>query len=160
MRSRAFACLLMLVGAVAAARADLALPASARDVPPARLLFRASFDGALQPEVSAPGTAPEVEGGDLLCARVCLDLGLLKPEDVRVELCVGAVDANGQLKDIETFPMHAQRLGDTAEGSNRCLFMVDAIPCRRSGLFGYTIRILPQHPDLISPYLRGMVLWA
>ncbi len=103
---------------------------------------------------------PEVEVGDLLCARVWLDLGLLKPEDVRVELCVGAVDANGQLKDIETFPMHAQRLGDTAEGSNRCLFMVDAIPCRRSGLFGYTIRILPQHPDLISPYLRGMVLWA
>lgn len=105
---------------------------------------------------------PEVQVGDLLCARVWVDLGLLKPEDVRVELCVGTVNADGELSDIETFPMHPvqteRKEGETPTG--RCMFIVDAIPCRRSGLFGYTVRILPQHPDLVTPYLRGIILWA
>jgi starch phosphorylase len=35
-----------------------------------------------------------------------------------------------------------------------------AVPCRTSGLHGYSIRVIPSHPDLISPFEPGLVTWA
>ena len=32
--------------------------------------------------------------------------------------------------------------------------------CAMSGLHGYTARILPQHPDLVTPFLPGFIKWA
>ena len=37
---------------------------------------------------------------------------------------------------------------------------VGSVPCRASGRYGYTLRVLPQNEDLDSPYLPGYVLWG
>ena len=29
-----------------------------------------------------------------------------------------------------------------------------------SGRHGYTVRVLPNHPDLGDPYKQGLILWA
>jgi len=42
----------------------------------------------------------------------------------------------------------------------RHLFETEAIACARSGLHGYTVRVLPHHPDLASPFLPGLITWA
>jgi starch phosphorylase len=40
------------------------------------------------------------------------------------------------------------------------LFEAWAVPCRISGLHGYTVRIVPWHEDLWNPWELGLVLWA
>jgi hypothetical protein len=30
----------------------------------------------------------------------------------------------------------------------------------RSGLRGYAIRLLPNHPDAVTPFMPGLILWA
>jgi len=29
-----------------------------------------------------------------------------------------------------------------------------------SGLHGYTVRVVPKHADLTSPFLPGLIVWA
>ena len=35
-----------------------------------------------------------------------------------------------------------------------------AMPCDRSGMTGYTVRVLPQHPGLGDPLEMGLVRWV
>ncbi len=35
-----------------------------------------------------------------------------------------------------------------------------AIPCQTSGLHGYSVRVVPSHPDLPHPFDTGLVTWA
>jgi starch phosphorylase len=30
----------------------------------------------------------------------------------------------------------------------------------QSGFHGFSVRVLPNHPDLITPFLPGLVAWA
>jgi hypothetical protein len=30
----------------------------------------------------------------------------------------------------------------------------------KSGFFGYAVRILPHHPDAVTPYMPGLITWA
>jgi starch phosphorylase len=35
-----------------------------------------------------------------------------------------------------------------------------AIPCRTSGLHGYAVRILPHNPDIVTPFVPGLIRWG
>jgi len=35
-----------------------------------------------------------------------------------------------------------------------------AIPCRTSGQHGYAVRILPYHPDLVTPFVPALIRWG
>ena len=35
-----------------------------------------------------------------------------------------------------------------------------AIPCRTSGRHGFSVRVLPSHPDLVTPFLPSLVRWG
>lgn len=102
------------------------------------------------------GQLPELQVGASLCVRVWVNLGTLTPDDVAVQLCLGRVNADDQLVAIETFAMQSLQAGE----NGRYLFEAREVPCRSSGLFGYTVRVLPHHPDLTSPFLPGLITWA
>ncbi len=34
-----------------------------------------------------------------------------------------------------------------------------SIPCRKTGQYGVTVRILPKHEDLVNPYELGLIHW-
>ncbi len=88
--------------------------------------------------------------------RVRVHLGPLNPDDVKVELYVGKLDSDGNIVDPVTAP-----LGPTGERSgNSWIFEGSLSPCMRSGRHGYTVRILPSHPDLVSPFLPNLITWA
>jgi starch phosphorylase len=87
--------------------------------------------------------------------RVRVHLGSLGPQDVAVELYQGLLDDKGQIPDGEVIAMS----GTQSDSDGSHLF-VGAIPCRTSGLHGYTLRILPRHEDLSNPYEPGLILWA
>ena len=93
--------------------------------------------------------------GTQLQARARVRLGTLDPEDVRVELYMGRVDPSGDLSDPAAIRMHPSgREGDGVLG-----FEVTA-PCDRSGKHGFTIRVRPDHPDLVTSFVPGLLSWA
>jgi len=87
--------------------------------------------------------------------KVHLDLGGLSPDDVDVQLYYGPINAEGELIHGKS----ASLVGSKADEQNTYLFDGE-IEFPESGRHGYTIRILPRHPDLVNPYEMGLVTWA
>jgi glycogen phosphorylase len=83
-------------------------------------------------------------------------LGELTPDDVSVELYMGVLNAEGEIVDGHTIPMHPEKR--SKRGTT--LYRADQVICSGSGRYGYTVRLLPKHPDLVTPFLPGMITWA
>jgi starch phosphorylase len=107
-------------------------------------------------EALEEGPAGETQVGDLVGVRARLRLGALSPADVTVELYLGALDAAGELTQPVTFPMRQAASLD----KGAYVFEADGVPCSRSGLQGYTVRVLPHHPDLGARFVPGLITWA
>jgi starch phosphorylase len=104
-------------------------------------------------ENHAPSSLPV---GQPIQARVRVHLGPLTPDDVAVELYHGSVNADGQIVNAVATVM--QPAGRTEGGS--CLFEAAPVTCRDSGLHGFTVRVLPYHPDMPSALMPGFICWA
>jgi starch phosphorylase len=73
-----------------------------------------------------------------------------------VELYLGPVNANGEIVEAQTVRMRNASL----KNDSSHLFETDSVACGRSGLHGFTVRVLPRHPDLVTPLLPGLIVWA
>jgi starch phosphorylase len=103
-------------------------------------------------ESSGVGDAPEL--GATLSLRAEVELGGLAPADVCVQAAYGRVDERNGLHDVQTVAMTYVGNGDELyryEGS---------VPLERTGAFGYTVRVLPDHPLLATPAELGVVTVA
>jgi starch phosphorylase len=107
-------------------------------------------------EAIEDGPAGEAKVGDLVAVRARLRLGALTPSDVTVELYLGALDAAGDIAQPATFPM----CHTTSPGYGEHVFEATGVPCCRSGLQGFTVRVLPHHPDLAARFPPGLITWA
>ncbi|MFA6133919.1 MAG: alpha-glucan family phosphorylase [Phycisphaerae bacterium] len=103
--------------------------------------------------MTAIGTGAKV-GADVRVEAV-LNLGQLAPSDVQVELYSGTLDEDGQLNDGMSLPMEQV----AQEGDRRVRYAVN-MPCSRSGLTGYTVRILPHNDLLVDPHDMSLIRWA
>ncbi len=105
---------------------------------------------------SVNGSLPsEIKVGDTFVAQAEVQLGALTPEDVTVELYLGLVNPSAEITRGRATPMHVVK--QVRDGAY--LFEADA-QCAMSGLHGYTVRVLPSHPDLVTPFLPGFIKWA
>jgi len=98
----------------------------------------------------------EIRLGDQIVVSAGVALDALAAEDVAVQVVMGQVDAEGQFKSSAVIPM--QSTGKDDSGID--LFQAVIKPSAGTGLHGYSIRVLPQHPDLISPFLPERIVWA
>ena len=88
-----------------------------------------------------------------ISATVFLDS--LTPEDVSVQILTGRVDASGEIINPEITPM------DSFENEgNACFRFHASLHTAKSGFFGYAIRILPHHPDAVTPFMPLLITWA
>ncbi len=108
--------------------------------------------------VESIGAQPltQLQVGGTVRVQAQIRLGALTPDDVAVELYLGRVNAQDEIVEAEVTPMRAL----APNGDGRYLYEASAMPCRQSGLHGYTVRVLPHHPDLVSPFLPGLIVWA
>ena len=97
----------------------------------------------------------ELKVGSEVKVRVDVRLGLLKPDDVSVEVYHGGVGSDGLIREGG-----ATALTLVKPEKNGVHTFTGKIPCRASGLFGYAIRILPKNKDLCNPYEMGLVFWS
>ena len=107
-------------------------------------------------ELQGADTEAEYQSGNTLTTTARVFLAELSPEDVRVEVYAGEVDASGEINDARTVTM--QPTHDEGDGWYRYEATLDI--CGASGRQGYTIRVLPDHPHLVTPFLPGYIVWA
>jgi starch phosphorylase len=93
--------------------------------------------------------------GSSFPVRVRVNLGPFKPEDVEVQLCHGVLDAMGDIAEPKAMPLSAN--GDRAGHS---VLFTGEVPCRASGQFGFSVRVLPRHPSLPNLFEPALVTWG
>ena len=101
----------------------------------------------------------EVLAGSKVRARARVVLGDLTSDDVAVELYLGCVDGKGDIVEGMATRMEPVA-GQVKDKDGSSVFEAGAAPCRRSGQHGYTIRVVPRHPDLAAPFIPGLIVWA
>jgi starch phosphorylase len=94
--------------------------------------------------------------GEPVQAQVRVQLGSLTPQDVAVELYQGRLNADSEIVNAIATPMRPA--GPVEAGS--CLFEAQPVACKDSGLHGFTVRVLPFHPDLPDGLIPGLISWA
>ena len=116
---------------------------------------RAGWLGVHVEHVESHGVSSSPEVGDEVSVRAYVSLGALSPEDVDVQLVRGAVGHDDTLVDVVTSSLSAVEAYDG--GRQR---YEGAVHLRRTGPFGYTVRILPKHPQLATTAELGLVATA
>jgi starch phosphorylase len=84
-----------------------------------------------------------------------VELGALSPTDVAVQAVHGRVGQHDELEAtsvVDLVPDHA------VPGSP--LTFRGTVPCDTAGRYGFTVRVVPRHPDLATPLEVGLVAWA
>jgi starch phosphorylase len=111
---------------------------------------RAHWSGVVVDHVeSLSGDAVEV-GADIGVSAL-VRLGELTPEDVEVQLVSGLVDTDDNLNETSVVPFPT---GVDVDGGLRRY--EGTIEARRSGSIGYTVRVVPQHPELADVAEMGL----
>ncbi|HEY9559049.1 MAG TPA: alpha-glucan family phosphorylase [Acidimicrobiales bacterium] len=88
-------------------------------------------------------------------AEAVVALGSLTPDDVEVQLLHGPVGQGEELADPAIVPMALA--GDAEDGHVRYR---GSFTAERTGRYGVTVRIVPNHPDLTSSAELGRIAWA
>ncbi|HTC80797.1 MAG TPA: DUF3417 domain-containing protein, partial [Acidimicrobiia bacterium] len=91
-------------------------------------------------------------------------LGQLGQRDVEVQLLHGPVGANEELQPAAIVTMDLVGLdepapGEPGEAKNLHRYS-GSFPCERAGRYGFTVRVVPSHPDLRTFAEMGCVAWA
>jgi starch phosphorylase len=97
----------------------------------------------------------EIPVGESVRFHARLYPGSLTIADLRIELYAGRLNADGEIKKAVVAEMQPM----PQQGNGYILYEA-SIPTSGSGLHGYTARVLPQHPDLGSPFVPGLITWA
>jgi starch phosphorylase len=95
-----------------------------------------------------------MQRGDFITVNAWIDLGELTPEEILVELYYGE-------RSHQNFIVNAKRaeMKSTGTEDDVCHYQV-RVECLDTGLQGHTLRILPKHGELASPYRPGFIKWA
>ncbi|MBN9503920.1 MAG: hypothetical protein BGO01_11770 [Armatimonadetes bacterium 55-13] len=104
--------------------------------------------------VSASDTAGvTTELGKPLTITALVNLGSLKPEDVKVQVLLGRIGPNRELVDFVPYELKVvgqQGLAHQFDGQ---------ILCDEPGHRGYTVRVIPSHPDVYVPSELNLIRW-
>ncbi|MBD2449792.1 alpha-glucan family phosphorylase [Nostoc sp. FACHB-152] len=97
----------------------------------------------------------DIEVNQTVAVKSKIDLATLTNDDVQVELYQGSIDANGDI--VNAVPVVMDYQGQDSQGLS--MYTADII-YTTSGLQGLSLRVLPKHPHLSSPYEPRLIAWA
>ena len=83
-----------------------------------------------------------------------------KDHDVTVEFVSYDAQAKTVTFKTETGEEKTAPVMEKAAKGGTSFYKAQAVTSLGSGLYGYTVRVLPHHPDLVSPFLPGLITWA
>jgi starch phosphorylase len=122
--------------------------AGARDLSAWTARVRAGWPGVRVAHVESSGVGDAPQLGQELEIRAIVELGVLAPDDVQVQVAFGSVDEHDELRD----PIYTElRRVEQVEQVEQAWRYEATVTLERRGAFGYTVRVLPRHPALASP---------
>ncbi len=101
--------------------------------------------------------------GDELRLRAYIELNGLAPDDVTVEAVFGRSRADETIEGVRRTPLTpdpSAAVTDAASTAGGPRLYTGTVMLDRAGAFGYTVRVLPRHPLLVSPADLGLVAVA
>jgi starch phosphorylase len=102
-------------------------------------------------EALSPGGRAVGQGFDV---RADVRLGSIEPKDVCVEAYFGLQDSQRQIQDGQCVGMRLEGTRDA--GVHR---YAGTIPCERTGMVGWTVRVRPCHADANNLFAVGLLSW-
>ncbi len=125
---------------------------AARDLAAFKSRVRSQWPSVRVDHVESDGVSDSPQVGDEVLLRAFVSLGALAPEDVDVQVVYGRVTPSDTLTDTVTATL---RHAETYEaGRHR---FDGGLKLRRTGPFGYTVRVLPRTDLLAAPAEMGLV---
>jgi starch phosphorylase len=82
-------------------------------------------------------------------------LGTLHADDVEVQLIHGPAGQGDELSDPTVVAMEPAGAVDSDHARYR-----GAFTCDTAGRYGFTVRVVPSHADLVAPAELGRIAWA
>lgn len=110
--------------------------------------------------VESGGVDAVPEVGEELHVRAKIDLDGLAQEDVTVEVLFGRTKANDELIDPERLELTPDSTGVVDDAGAGLVQFGGTVTLSHAGSFGYTVRVLPRHPGLVSDAELGLVATA
>jgi starch phosphorylase len=98
----------------------------------------------------------ELSLGNELQLWAHVNLDALELDDVSVEVLTGRLNADGEIKQ----PLITGMSPSGQDDSGREIFHAKISPSAGSGMYGYAVRVIPKHPDLVTPFVPNLILWA
>jgi len=104
-------------------------------------------------------TQTEVKVNDEIEVQAVVNLGNLTPDDVRVQLYYGRLNSHGEIGDMggEAIDMTPVK---NDKGENGSFTFKAKIKYETSGDRGLSVRVLPHHELMPSPFQPGLITWA
>lgn len=145
-----------------AARVEADADRGARELAAFDARVRASWPRVQVVHVESGGVeSPHV--GDELRLRAYVELDGLSPDDVAVEVVYGRSRTDESIEGVRRTalaPEPGDGGSDAAPGSGAQRLYTGTVVLDRAGAFGYTVRVVPRHPLLVSPAELGLVAVA
>ncbi len=144
-----------LAGATTSSAADATARVTfgpARGLSAWKARVRAQWSHVRVDHVESGGVGDSPQVGDVLHVRAYVSLGDLSPDDVAVQVLHGRVTESDEITTVEV----AELVDAEAYEAGRHAFAGE-VRLAASGPFGYTVRIVPRHPALVSVAELGLV---
>jgi starch phosphorylase len=110
--------------------------------------------------LSVAAEAEKLLAGQEARVQATVELGtILKPNEVSVQLFTGPVDASRNLISYTAYPMTLDKAAEAPDGTEGVYTFVGNLPSANSGQQGYTVRVLPYHPDAVIPQEIPLIVW-
>jgi starch phosphorylase len=118
---------------------------------------RASWPKVRVANVDSSGIPQQAQAGDVLEIQASVALDGLSPDDVAVEVVFGPVDGDDDLGDNRR-TARLQPAGPA--GADGLTLFTGSRTLTATGSFGYTVRVVPAHPQLVSDVELGLIAFA
>ena len=104
---------------------------------------------------SVTASRDKMASGEFAPVKAIITLGnAITPDDVAVQLYSGPVDTDRKLVETHGTPLTLEG----SLGSGRYTY-TGALPSDKSGQLGFTVRVLPSHPDAVLPQELALIAW-
>jgi starch phosphorylase len=102
---------------------------------------------------SQDSTATTIKLGEPVMISATVEIGSLKPEDIKVQALVGKIGPNRELVGARPYELSpVSQEGSTIKFEGEVKF-------EKPGHRGYTVRVVPNHPDVSIPSELNLIRW-
>jgi starch phosphorylase len=96
----------------------------------------------------------EIRVGEKMRVTASIVLGEIRPEYVRVQIVSGSVNEGAMIMNGFSSDM---KLAGIAENEHQ---YEGQLECLESGSYGFSVRVIPYHPDVRVPFEHPWLVWA